>query len=832
MQGDLFSPPDSPPPKGGPYARVVPERGIDFPDGLTYSIPQELRDLSVGERVRAPLGRGNKLVEGVVVEIVTVPDIDPGKIKPIASRVTGRARAGRRSSKGTRAEAEQPSGGQGPKVPGALIELARWMARYYCSPIGMVLASMVPAAVKQRTGAVRRTLVQPATSPADDVIASLSAGAASVWKSIEGIERESFPMSARDLADRIGSRTIAPINRLIRAGVLREVEREEVRAVWESLPVEEAAPPELTPEQARAVEAIDETRSRFAPHLLYGVTGSGKTEVYLRVLERVLARGECGIVLVPEISLTPQTVARFVARFGGSASKGAASPAGEGRVAALHSGLTAAQRHHQWARIASGEARIVVGARSAVFAPFDAQRGSRLGVIIVDEEHDSSYKQDQLPRYHARDVALKRGQIESCPVVLGSATPSLESWLNAQGPEQRIRPGPMRFTLHELPRRVGGGSLPPVRIVDLVEDQRRRHRQDRALHALSLPLEQALARTLEEGGQAILLLNRRGYASYICCTDPRCGWIMQCPDCDVTVVFHRAGAPGSGQRPPPGFVRCHHCQLEQKLPPACPMCGRKINPFGFGTQRLEEELLRKFPSLAGGERGPALQRFDADTMHRAHDYNEALSRFASGEIRVLLGTQMIAKGLDFPNVSLIGVINADTALNLPDFRSSERTFQLVAQVAGRAGRSATSGRKAQVLVQTFNPKEPAIVAAAAHDYRGFAERELAARRMAALPPVTRMARIVCRDRDAAKAEAEAGAVAKALREAIADAPGFRVHGPMPCVFTRIAQHYRFAVELVAGSAGDIQRVLAGLRSRGVIRSDAHTAVDVDPVALM
>lgn len=792
-------------PSSGRFARVVLERGLDDPEGLTYSIPQHLADLAVGQRITAPLGRSDRPTPGYVVEIVTDPGLDPGRIKPVLART-------------------------GTGLPAPLMDLARWMARYYCCPFGMVLATMLPAAVKRGTGRVRRTMLTRAGALPDP--ATLAPSARAPAAAIGAMEDSRFPVAAKVLALALGLRTVAPINRLVRAGYLKEVEVESVRgsgSPWEE-PAEPPGPrPVPTPAQAAAIGAMSGALGRFAPFLLFGVTGSGKTEVYLGVLERALARGEGAIVLVPEISLTPQTASRFTGRFR------------DAGVAILHSGLTDSQRHEAWRRIASGRARIVVGARSAVFAPFDAARGVKLGAIIIDEEHDHSYKQDQLPRYHARDVAVKRAQLEGCPVVLGSATPSLESWFNAtadpaaapQAPGPRPQAHP-RFTLLALPHRVGGGTLPRVEVVDFAAELRARAHTDRHVHAIGPTLQRALGAALDRpGAQAILLLNRRGYASYICCVDPACGWYMTCEHCDVTVVYHKRTLPPIGAARASGVVRCHHCLAEFALPPACPRCRRAINTFGFGTQRLEEELARKFPVLRAGD---TMLRLDRDTMTRAADYFHALERFRTGGARVLLGTQMIAKGLDFPHVELVGVINADSALSLPDFRATERTFQLVSQVAGRAGRSAASERAARVIIQTFNPREPAIECAARHDFEAFAAREIETRASAGLPPLGRMARIVCRDRNPARAEARAAGIAEALRLLPSPRPGgataLRLRGPMPCPLSRLAGYYRFAVELLAPSAPEIQRALSALRAAGLVKSDAHTAVDVDPVALL
>ncbi len=779
----------------GLYARVLLETGIDAPEGLTYAVPPAMADLAVGERVVAPLGRGDRPAEGHVVEIVDSVDFDPARIKVLTKRV-------------------------GVRTPPGLVRLAQWMAAYYCCPVGMVLGTMVPAAVKKGTGRVRRRYLERALDAEGQPIEpteKLTPTASKAWEGLLALGDGVFPIEPRALVDRLGLKSIAPVNRLIRAGLLNEVERVTVRAPLFDIPLEEDVRPTLTPDQASAVAAVVRDLGEFRPHLLRGVTGSGKTEVYLHVLEAVLARGGSAVVLVPEISLTPQTAGRFLKRF--QRHEDVASDQGATRrmtdlVAVLHSGLTASQRHQQWTRLATGEARIAIGARSAIFAPFP--ESAPLGLIVVDEEHDSSYKQDQLPRYHARDVALKRGQLEGCPVLLGSATPSLESWHNA-------RRG--RFGLIELTQRVGGGVMPRVEVVDLAEERRARPDLVRMRDTLGPRLSVAIGRTLDEGGQVMLLLNRRGYAGYIACASSSCGWFLQCDQCDVALVHHRARLESPDGRQVK-FVQCHHCLSRQRLPSLCPVCDRKLMSLGFGTQRLEEELAGKFPQLISGD---TMLRLDGDTMRTARDYFHALEAFRRGDVRLLMGTQMIAKGLDFPDVRLIGVVNADTAIHLPDFRAAERTFQLVSQVAGRAGRSASSA-SARVIVQTMNPMERAIVCAAKHDFVGFAERELEGRQSAGLPPVSRMVRIVCRDEDPEAAFGRSRRIAESLRQL--NEAHLDVRGPMACPIGRIAGQTRVSVELLAPSAGPLQRALTTLRNLDVARSDRHTAIDVDPVSLM
>ncbi|MFK7789248.1 MAG: primosomal protein N' [Phycisphaeraceae bacterium] len=792
------------------YADVAIERGIDLsPTGLTYRVPSKLAELAVGERVVVPLMR--KKAHGYVIRLhADTPDYDPKKIKPIESRAPG-----------------------GVALPSDLVELARWIANYYVCPIGMVFGAMLPAAVTKGTGTKRRQFVRLADPPSEDVgkikttkvQQSVLAAAASHGKWI----------ALKALADQAEIKTTGPIKTLIDKGLLESKHQDAVHSDLDlraQADVKDAKPDTLSDGQRKALDTLNQATQAFGVHVLHGVTGSGKTEVYLQLIESVMAgakvqRGKGAsaalapdpspllstIVLVPEIALTPQTVGRFLARFGPDS------------VAVLHSGLTAAQRHAQWRRIERDETPIIVGARSAIFAPV-----KRLGLVIVDEEHDSSYKQDQLPRYHARDVAIKRAHMAGVPVVLGSATPSLESYANAVGVgggsqvlggggtasnQEPQKPAPnTHYRYHSLPDRVPGMKLPRVEIVDLAEERKFR----RGVHLLSRRMEQRLQQTVENKGQAMLLLNRRGYANYIACPDHRCGWMMTCQHCDATMVYHK-----DKRLPLGGVVRCHHCLAEQALPQVCPDSGHKVTTFGLGTQRVEEEFASKFDGIR-------IARMDSDTMRRAEDYRAVLDRFRQGEIDVLLGTQMIAKGLDFPGVRLVGVISADTSINMPDFRAAERTFQLISQVAGRSGRSEQVGR---VVLQTFAPDSPAVALAAKHDFNAFANMELATRVEMGLPPVGRMVRIVLRDTDHLKAMSRATELGHHLEQAKA-ALKLDVHlrGPFPCAIARVADHHRFEIQLLAKSAVPLQRLMTELRNHGKLVSDNHTAVDVDPVSLL
>ncbi|HSI33989.1 MAG: primosomal protein N', partial [Phycisphaerae bacterium] len=607
----------------------------------------------------------------------------------------------------------------------------------------------------------------------------------------------------------------------------------------------------------------------FSVHLLHGVTGSGKTEVYLRCIAEVIKQGKQSIVMVPEIALTPQTVRRFTARFP--------------RVAVLHSGLTASQRHRFWQQCATGRADVVVGARSAVFAPLP-----NLGMIVVDEEHEPSYKQDQQPRYHARDVAVKRAQLESCPVILGSATPSLETWHRITSADKSIVNGQLSiaagnrtpttinngqltidsspkdalpYHLLSLPSRVRGLAMPHVELIDMKVEAKMRARS--GVHLLSQRLEHLLSATIAKGQQAILMLNRRGYSNFVYCVS--CQEPVHCTYCDTTMTYHRTASGYTEGHPNApltakhseavhtGQLQCHYCLYSTPLPDKCPACKKKLSLFGLGTQRVEEELQKKFPDLK-------YARVDSDTMHSARDYEELLGRFGRGEIQVMLGTQMIAKGLDYPNVTLVGVISGDTALALPDFRAAERTFQLITQVAGRAGRGDAPGR---VVLQTFLPDDPTIQAALRQDFIGFAKGELAHRKDTGLPPFGRMARIVLRDQDQdalhKRAEVLAGKALEAIEQVLAamvaraerakDEGGrmkdektsasasslpspIQLKGPMPCAIAKIAGYYRTQIVLQSPRADTIQRVLNLLREADLLAANDRIAVDVDPVSLL
>jgi primosomal protein N' (replication factor Y) len=551
------------------------------------------------------------------------------------------------------------------------------------------------------------------------------------------------------------------------------------------------------------------------PFLLHGVTGSGKTEIYLRAVAAVLAQGRRAIVLVPEISLTPQTTRRFLARF-------------PGRVGLFHSQLSPGERYDTWQRARAGLVDVIIGPRSALFTPLPD-----LGLIVLDEEHDGSFKaQDRAPAYHARDVALELGRSVGATVILGSATPSLESYRRAQASEFRLLALPQRIRGHvrrleEQQRRlhVTGSRyrkelgealfipLPPVQIVDLRQELRAGN-----VHIFSRALQSALKEVLDRGEQAILFLNRRGHATFVLCRD--CGHVIKCPRCDAPLSQHGVWDGGSrGSRPPAAAVReliCHHCNRREPIPSRCPGCGSKrIRYFGLGTQRVEQAMGMLFPAAR-------TLRWDRDTAAKRGAHELIMQRFTSGQADVLIGTQMVAKGLDLPLVTLVGVISADTALNLPDLRAAERTFQLLTQVAGRAGRGLLGGK---VIVQTYNPGHYAIQAASRHDYAAFAKQELRFRREQGYPPYRRMARLEYRHRQSDRARVEAQRLARRLRVALAarGMPAEDVIGPAPAFFAKRRDLYRWQILLRVDDPADLLRT---------VDIPAGWRVDVDPVSVL
>jgi primosomal protein N' (replication factor Y) (superfamily II helicase) len=540
---------------------------------------------------------------------------------------------------------------------------------------------------------------------------------------------------------------------------------------------EKTSPPELTAGQAAATEHLANTIASGRPEtaLLFGVTASGKTEVYLDAIAHTLAADRSAIVLLPEIALTTQVVEIFTGRFGDE-------------VAVLHSRLSEGERHDEWRRLQERHARIAVGARSAVFAPVE-----NVGLIVVDEEHEASYKQETTPRYHARDVAIERACLNGASVLLGSATPSIETYYaSEQGHIARL----------EMPERIDNRPLPSVHVIDLREE----FREHKSLFGREL-LE-AMGDRLSRGQQTILFLNRRGYAQFVLCRD--CGYVARCPYCAVSLAYHAAW----------GALKCHHCGYGRNAPSICPSCqGPRIKGFGIGTERVEEEVLKHFPSAR-------VARLDRDTTSRKGAHQGILGQFRSGQADILIGTQMVAKGLDFPNVTLVGVISADTSINMPDFRAAERTFQLLTQVAGRAGRGVHLG---DVYIQTFSPEHYSVQKATQQDYPGFYAKEIEFREELLYPPFSRFANVISTDEDKGAARTRAEAFAVACKSALP--PEIKLLGPAPAPLSKLKGHYRWHVVLRAPVNAPLSTLVRGALGRLSTAERLGLTVDVDPSSM-
>ena len=727
------------------YAEVAVDVGGRGPDRLfTYAVPADLRGRArPGQRVRVPFGP--RQVEGLIFALGQARP--PAKVRPLGALVD---------------EGEPP-------LDAHALELAAYLAERTVASVAQAVRVLLPppgAAPKTRT--VYHPL--PGVDPGRQLTRAPSQAAA--WHALLA-----EPGLAREELARRGV-TAAAVSALVRRGWV-EARAEGVRRdpLADQEPLGPAVIPPATPDQERALAELAPALDGPTPQgfLLWGVTGSGKTEVYLRAIDRVLARGRQAIVLVPEIALTPQTVTAFRARFGRL-------------VAVLHSALGAGERHDEWWRARRGEVGVVVGARSAVFAPLP-----RLGLIVIDEEHEPSYKQEEAPRYHARDVARWRAARLGIPLLLGSATPDVGTFAAAARGELRRL---------DLPVRVAERPLPQVRTLDL--------REVGGDELFAPQLHQALARHLEAGRQALLFLNRRGYAPALICR--ACGHCARCQACTVALCYHDSDR----------FLHCHYCGQRTPVPRLCPRCGGDLLRLrGTGTERVAQEVIRLFPKAR-------VLRMDLDTTGTKGAHRRIYEAFRSGQADVLVGTQMVAKGWDVAGVTLVGVIDADTGLYHPDYRGAERTFQLLCQVAGRAGRGTEPG---EVLIQTRSPEHPAIVAATGHDYAGFAAAEVETRRAARFPPFAALLRILAWSPEAAAAEAAAKRVAEALRT---DLPaGVDLWGPGQAPLARLRGQYRWHVALRGDDPAVLRRVArAGLDAVAGRVAGARLAADPDPQSML
>ncbi len=745
---------------------------VVMPSGATgeydYAIPDNLADarypetlVEPGRRIKVPFGNGNRQVVAYCVAVGIKETTKP--LKEVAAVVD-----------------------KASLVSPAMLRLTKWMAERYLTPWGKVLEGVVPSGVRGKAGTREVTLVSLPTRVAAKINAlKLPPKQKAVINVLAGSPR---PLTLQRVAELAGC-TSAPVNALRKQGLVEtQIERLETDRLLDEdgQTIERQQPKELNEDQQRTLDLVNESleSGKHETVLIHGVTGSGKTEVYIQAIEKVVSYGRQAIVLVPEISLTPQTVGRFRERFD--------------KIAVLHSHLSDIDRHRHWRNIAAGKIQVVVGARSAIFAPTP-----HLGLVVIDEEHETSFKQETVPRYHARDVAIERTRNEKVPLLLASATPSLETWYRAQ-PEV---PAQERFRLASMPRRIGGLPMPAVQTVNLQHEY-----QSSSRGAISRPLAIAMEQTLRDGGQTILLLNRRGYSTHLRC--PSCNWKAECARCSVSMTFHRSNQ----------YLLCHWCDKRSEVPQICPDCkSSKILFGGYGTQKLEAEVRARF-------RGATISRMDADTMRKPGSHERTLDDFREGKTQILLGTQMIAKGLDFPNVTLVGVINADSALNLPDFRAAERTFHLVTQVAGRTGRSDRGGR---VLVQTFEPDNDAIVAAVGHDYTKFARNELPSRKAMGYPPFGALGRVVARG----KSEPHVQAFIESLGEALTKTAeqqdiAMQTLGPAPAPIARLQDDFRYHYQMKAANRDDLLSIVSTCWNRIKLPDGVRAIVDLDPVDLM
>jgi len=738
------------------FVRVVIDRAIHRE--LDYAVPETLAErVSVGSRLRVPFRDKSALATVLAV----LDQSDAKGIRPIEAIV-----------------------GEAPVLSEQLLELAKWMSAYYCCSIETVIRSLLPQVVRRaEMGWKKQLFVQPTGKIESEEIEKLRRRAPRQAELLQAIAQLEKPVRAAELL-----RQTSLDNQTLRALVKRGLAELREEAVARDPHGDEqflaTTSLAVNPEQEFALQEIMSALGapdNARPILLHGVTGSGKTEIYLQAIRSALELGRNAIVLVPEISLTPQTVERFKGRF-------SETPDG---VAVLHSHLSEGERHDEWHKIQSGRARIVIGARSAVFAPL-----KNLGLIVVDEEHETTYKQEEAPRYHARDVAVMRAKIEKCVIVLGSATPSLESYHNAKRG---------KYGLVTLTQRVDQCQMPLMRIVDL----RQERRKQKAAAILSEKLRSAIADRLEKREQTILFLNRRGFSTSLLCSN--CGEARDCPNCSVALTFHRHVAR----------LNCHLCGHTAAVPKKCPACGQDALIYsGFGTEKVELTVAHLFPTAV-------VRRMDADSMTRKEAYRETLRSFRGGKIDILVGTQMIAKGLHFPNVTLVGIINADLSLHLPDFRAGERTFQLLTQVAGRAGRGDTPG---EVFVQTYTPFSPSIQFARHHDFAGYFEQELEFRERCDFPPFKHAILITVRSPHETRAKFSAETLTRRLKETLGSE--FILGDATPAPLEKLQGQFRFHILMRGQAIMRLSRLVRETLDKLPFPEDVTVAIDVDPYQLL
>ncbi len=751
MQAELLPPDESARPMTA--ARVLLDGAGDRE--FDYAVPPAMEGkVAAGSRVLVPLR--HRFQQGTVMEVMPAANLESQRLRPLAKLYDER-----------------------PQLTPVVLKLGQWISNYYAVSLHTVRRYMLPESVltDKHQDKVKRVVRLVAEPPAEEM-EKLQKKAKRQAEIIETLRAAGEPQPASSFpAPSLKALTKTPWVVVEEEQVVRDPYGDE-----EFLPT---APLTLNVEQQEALQTIlhaVEHPQESKPVLLYGVTGSGKTEVYLQAAQRVLDSGRCVLVLVPGISLTPQTVDRFKSRFAHL----------QQEVAVLHSQLTQGERFDGWQRVLRRQARIVIGTRNAVFAPME-----NLGLIIVDEEHETSYKQENELRYQARDVAIVRATMEPCAIVLGSATPALESWHNAQRG---------KYTLVTLTERADDAKLPLVRVVDMRLEKRRGGKGAPAI--LSEQLRIGISKRLDRGEQTILFLNRRGFAGSVQCQ--ACGHVVKCNHCSVSMTMHKEL----------DRLVCHICGFQRVPPRLCPECKDPGILFaGFGTQRVEETLRTVFPKAR-------IARMDTDAMKQKHQLRETFHAFQARQIDILVGTQMIARGLHFPSVTLVGVLNADLSLNLPDFRAGERTFSLLTQVAGRAGRGELLG---EVVIQTFSPHSPAIQYARGHDFESFAEQELEIRRQCGYPPYGHAVLITCRSEHQRRAEFSLETLHKKLAAALPE--GVLMGDPVPSPLERSHGQYRYQVLLRARHTSTLTNYIKEAVRSTKLPPDVFVIVDVDPVSL-
>jgi primosomal protein N' (replication factor Y) len=735
------------------YARVITDDPTD--KELDYSIPEPWAGkVHVGSRVKVPL-RSREIL-ATVVALVDTPSVPNPRffLELISER---------------------------PVLSKSLLRLARWMADYYCCPAEAAIRCVLPQVIRkaQLGFKTERVLTLNREIPEEE-LATLRAKAPRQVEVMRLAIEIAKPVRWRELQMRAAT-TDRTIQQLVDRDWLRVGYENAQRDPYANEQFVQSNPLTLNAGQQHALETIIQSLQArdTRPILLYGITGSGKTEVYLQAIQHCLRQGLGALMLVPEISLTPQTVERFKMRFQTEL------------IAVLHSHLSGGERHDEWHKIHSGKARVAIGARSAVFAPVE-----RLGLIVVDEEHETSYKQEDAPRYHARDLAVVRAHLDRCAIVLGSATPSLESYQNAMNGKYR---------LVRLSSRVDNRKLPLIRIVDM----RQEFLKQKHLPLISNSLATAIETRLAKKEQSILFLNRRGFATSLLCS--QCGYVCGCPNCSVALTFHLAE----------NRLKCHLCGHIAVSPRKCPKCGDpSIKYAGFGTEKIEGAIQKLFPTAI-------VARMDADSMRRKDAYRQTLHAFRIGKIDILIGTQMIAKGLDFPNVTLVGIVNADTALHMPDFRAGERTFQLLTQVAGRAGRGETEG---EVYVQSCTPFSPAIQFARHHNFEGFWEQESEFRERCEYPPFVHLLMIHVRSEHQRRAEFTAETIHRRLAEQLTI--GTTLSPVVPAPIERSKGYYRFQILIRTNAIRQAGRSVRSVLQKLTFSDDVQIGIDVDPYQVL